>query len=470
LASYLAIQLALCLAFTSLVYRWFLSPTKDLPHPQDTSFILGNLIPFLSEPWGFPLARWQLTVPSTASGFYRIFLGPFDYLIPKSSKAVNTIMTQPYLFHKPAAVRDGLVESLGVGLVAAEGHVHKVQKKLLTPIFGMNRNRRLVPQMWAKALILANKIQELVAESGSESKVLNMHPLTMAATLDVIGVTTLGVDFDSVTYPDQPILQAYQRVFPSFENQSAVDKFFGATLPAIISPHLLFKLPFKPIREFHRGMAFLQEFCLAQIRQKRQEIEEDENDNILSAIIAAGLTDENEILSHILTILAAGHESTAITLAWAIFKLAQHPDVQEKLRAEIHIASKDAGSNGLSLEEINSLTYLRCFLMEVLRLYPAFPAMMREAAQATMVGELHIPKGKQIMVSPYAVNRSQDLWGDDAEDFKVERWEGSYSGGAKTSQAFLTFSSGPRICIGKDFATLSLKVFLTVLVSRFRFE
>lgn len=210
-------------------------------------------------------------------------------------------MTQPYLFHKPAAVRDGLVESLGVGLVAAEGHVHKVcrdlqpsacrsslianvgyvqrQKKLLTPIFGMNRNRRLVPQMWAKALILANKIQELVAESGSESKVLNMHPLTMAATLDVIGVTTLGVDFDSVTYPDQPILQAYQRVFPSFENQSAVDKFFGATLPAIISPHLLFKLPFKPIREFHRGMAFLQEFCLAQIRQKRQEIEEDENDS-----------------------------------------------------------------------------------------------------------------------------------------------------------------------------------------------
>ncbi|OTA00045.1 hypothetical protein A9Z42_0031120 [Trichoderma parareesei] len=379
-------------------------------------------------------------------------------------------MTQPYLFHKPAAVRDGLVESLGVGLVAAEGYVHKRQKKLLTPIFGMNRNRRLVPQMWAKALILANKIQELVAESGSESEVLNMHPLTMAATLDVIGVTTLGVDFDSVTYPDQPILQAYQRVFPSFENQSAVDKFFGATLPAIISPHLLFKLPFKPIREFHRGMDLLQKFCLAQIRQKRQEIEEDEIDNILSAIIAAGLTDENEILSHILTILAAGHESTAITLAWAIFKLAQHPDVQEKLRAEILIASKNARSNGLSLEEISSLTYLRCFLMEVLRLYPAFPAMMREAAQDTTVGDLHIPKGKQIMVSPYAVNRSQELWGDDAEDFKVERWEDSYSGGAKTSQAFLTFSSGPRICIGKDFATLSLKVFLTVLVSRFRFE
>lgn len=153
------------------------------------------------------------------------------------------------------------------------------QKKLLTPIFGMSRNRRLVPQMWTKALTLADKIQELVTESSSTSVVLNMHPLTMAATLDVIGVTTLGVDFDSVTRPEQPILQAYQRVFPSFENQSAVEKFFGATLPAIVSPHLLFKLPFKPIREFHQGMAFLQKFCLTQIRRKRREIEEDQYDS-----------------------------------------------------------------------------------------------------------------------------------------------------------------------------------------------
>lgn len=171
-----------------------------------------------------------------------------------------------------------------------------------------------------------------------------------------------------------------------------------------------------------------------------------------------------------MTILAAGHESTAITLAWAIFKLAQHPDVQEKLRAEVVAATEAVKQRELTLDEINSLKYLRCFLMEVFRLYPAFPAMMREAAHATMVGDIQIPKGKQIMVSPYAVNRSQELWGDDADVFRVERWEESYSGGAKTSQAFLTFSSGPRICIGKDFATLSLKVFLTVLIVRFRFE
>ncbi|KAK3377979.1 cytochrome P450 [Podospora didyma] len=475
-----AVQLVVYLGYLSLVYRWFVSSTKALPHPKDTPFILGNLIPFLSEPWGFPLSRWQADIPSTASGFYRIFLGPFDFLIPKSTQAVTAIMTQPYLFEKPAAVRDGLVESLGTGLVAAEGDVHRRQKKLLTPIFGLSRNRRLVPQMWSKSQVLASTMKGLVEEPGERSKVLQMHPLTMAATLDVIGATTLGVDFDSVRNPDQPILEAYQRVFPSLENQSQTQRFFGATLPAIISPHLLFKLPFKPILEFHKGMAMLRRFCIQQIREKKREIEEAKMDDeeirekdILSALIASGLQDEEEMLSHILTILAAGHESTAITLAWAILKLAQHQDVQNKLRAEIQEAQARLGfgpERPPTLDEINGLLYLRCFLMEVLRLYPAFPAMMRESARATTVGGLSIPKAKPIMVSPYAVNRSQELWGEDANEFRVERWEASHSGGATSSQAFLTFSSGPRICIGKDFATLSLKVFLTVLVARFKFD
>jgi len=74
------------------------------------------------------------------------------------------------------------------------------------------------------------------------------------------------------------------------------------------------------------------------------------------------------------------------------------------------------------------------------------------------------------MVSPYAINRSPELWGTDANEFRVERWMESHNGGAKSSQAFMTFSSGQRICIGKDFAAISLKVSLAVLVSKFRFH
>jgi len=116
------------------------------------------------------------------------------------------------------------------------------------------------------------------------------------------------------------------------------------------------------------------------------------------------------------------------------------------------------------------MPYLRCFLMEVLRCYPAFPAMMRKPNRAVVISDLTIPAGKQIMVSPWAINRSTDLWGPDADEFRVSRWEDDYNGGAKHAQAFMTFSSGSRICIGKDFAVLSLKVALAVLVKRFVFE
>lgn len=116
------------------------------------------------------------------------------------------------------------------------------------------------------------------------------------------------------------------------------------------------------------------------------------------------------------------------------------------------------------------MPYLRCFLMELLRLYPAFPAIIREASKTTTVEDLQIPRGTRIMVSPWAINRSVELWGPDAREFRVERWLDSHNGGAKSAQAFMTFSSGQRICIGKDFAIISLKLFLVVLVSNFRFE
>jgi hypothetical protein len=132
--------------------------------------------------------------------------------------------------------------------------------------------------MWNKALVLREVIQKSVKEAGG-SAVLHMHELTMAAALDIIGVTTVGVDFDSLRSPDQPILRAYQAVFPRSDSQTGVKKFLGAVLPAIISPHLLFKLPFRHIRRFHWGMEILQKFCVDQIRLKKQEIKSNPIDN-----------------------------------------------------------------------------------------------------------------------------------------------------------------------------------------------
>lgn len=116
------------------------------------------------------------------------------------------------------------------------------------------------------------------------------------------------------------------------------------------------------------------------------------------------------------------------------------------------------------------MKYLHAFLMEVLRFYPAVPMMARSAVEDTTIGGVRIPRGQGVLISPYAINRSRELWGDDAEEFDVRRWEDSATGGASSPHAFCTFSMGPRNCIGKDLALVTIKTLVVALLQRFRFE
>lgn len=90
---------------------------------------MGNLLPFLIEPWGVPLVRWQHSVAASPSGLFRIFMGPFDYIIPNEPQTIYEAVSS-YAFEKPPIPRQGLERSLGVGLVVAEGGVHRV-----SPVF-----------------------------------------------------------------------------------------------------------------------------------------------------------------------------------------------------------------------------------------------------------------------------------------------------------------------------------------------
>lgn len=143
--------LVLAILFSSLIYRctiyrFCVSPFRDLPFPkvclrcvctveaiqmliqhnQSDRGFLGHLVQFLQEPWGFPLVRWQQIVTTSRSGFYRIFMGPSDYLVPMNSRALSAIMNDPGTFPKTAAVREGFIATLGHGVVSTEGVVHRV--------------------------------------------------------------------------------------------------------------------------------------------------------------------------------------------------------------------------------------------------------------------------------------------------------------------------------------------------------
>lgn len=161
-------------------------------------------------------------------------------------------------------------------------------------------------------------------------------------------------------------------------------------------------------------------------------------------------------------------------MSWAISLLSQHPEFQDRLRLECnrqlsHIPTSEVDAPVFDTE---NMPFLTAVCNETLRLYPPAPVTPRYAAVPTIVGGVHIPKGTQATISPWAMNRSRAFWGDDAGQFNPDRWldESNATGGAKSPYAFLTFLHGPRSCIGQNFARLEMKCLLAALVMRLRFE
>jgi cytochrome P450 len=158
----------------------------------------------------------------------------------------------------------------------------------------------------------------------------------------------------------------------------------------------------------------------------------------------------------VLTLLLAGHETTAVTLSWAWFALGRHPQVRAALHAEV---DSPAAAQALAEGHWDRLPYTRAVIAETLRLYPAAHVTSRVTTQDVDLGGHHLRKGTVCFVSPYGLHRDPRSWGDDVLAWRPERWldaEGRYDEAApgQPRGAYLPFGAGARICIGAAFATM----------------
>ncbi|XP_078448012.1 cytochrome P450 704C1-like isoform X2 [Wolffia australiana] len=176
----------------------------------------------------------------------------------------------------------------------------------------------------------------------------------------------------------------------------------------------------------------------------------------------------------ILNFVIAGKDSTGGTLSWFFFMLCSHPSVQEKIYREVQVLVGKAESledftMGITEAALSEMNYLRAALSETLRLYPADTKMC--FADDRFPNGFDMRKGDGISYQPYAMGRMTYLWGDDAEEFRPERWldeAGVFR--HESPYKFTAFQAGPRICLGKDFAYRQMMIFAAVLVRFFVFE
>lgn len=177
-----------------------------------------------------------------------------------------------------------------------------------------------------------------------------------------------------------------------------------------------------------------------------------------------GFTDP-ELLDELATLIIAGHETTAGTLNWAWWLLAQHSQVEKRMLEEMAGLPDD---ENLSVSDVAGLEYCQQILLETLRLYPPVWLFSRRALESDQLGEFAIPAGAQIFICPYFLHRREDYW-PDPERFDPDRFA-STSGDADPSAAFVPFSAGPRRCIGEFFSLIEMRMHLAILARRFRLE
>ena len=361
-------------------------------------------------------------------------------------------------------------------MLLAEGDEHKQQRKMLMPAFSYRHVKDLYPVFWSKGREVVLKMKETLAEQQkagtSADNALEIGSWASRVTLDIIGLAGMGKDFNAIQDPSAELNDCYRRVFQPERGQRRM-QLLGLLLPW----WLISRIPSKRNTEVQEARALIRRVARDMIVEKKAKLEKSNlhDVDILSvAITSGGFSDEN-LIDQLMTFLAAGHETTASAMMWACYLLCKHPEVQARLRAEVRSQLPDilGAHSTVSAEDVDKLHYLHACIQEILRFMPPVPMTMRVAAHDSSIVGHPIPKGTMVIVAPWAVNHSKELWGPDADVFEPQRWLGegrANTGGADSNFANLTFLHGPRSCIGERFAKGEFAVLLASWIGAFEME
>jgi len=194
------------------------------------------------------------------------------------------------------------------------------------------------------------------------------------------------------------------------------------------------------------------------------------------------MSDEN-VMGQIRTFLVTGHETTSVTVSWALYSLTQNKHIQTKLRQELFKISTD----NPTMDDLNGLPYLDAVVRETLRLYPGAPNVARVATRDDCIplskpftdrkgiahNEIRIRKSQSITIPIAVINRDKSIWGEDSTEFNPERWANIPDAAASVPGVWsnlMTFIGGPRACIGYRFSLVETKAILFTLVRAFEID
>jgi cytochrome P450 len=338
----------------------------------------------------------------------------------------------------------------GEGLLLSEGERWKTQRRLQQPAFTPKRLRAQVPLMSSVISRRLTGWEHAAAQRTPMNVAFEMRRITMQ-----VGAAAMFAHDISDALSD--------RIADAFEvfNVHVPVRFFTYFLPEWV--------PLPGGRRVKRAIADIVDIIEALISERRRA--PGDRGDLLSMLIEAADREREGIsqaeahqllVDHVMTTLFGGYESTATGLTWIWTLLSQHPEVAERIRAEV---DQVVGSGELTSDDLERLTYTDMVINEALRLYPPFWGWFRTAYKDDVIDGVRIPAGASIILCPYATQRDPQIW-PDPDVFNPERFRAP----PRHRFAYYPFQVGPRTCIGKLFALVEMKLVVALGARDYRLE
>ncbi len=377
------------------------------------------------------------------------FRTPFfrSYLCNDPALVRRVLNERPRDFPKSARVGEGLRPLLGQSVFVTNGEVWERQRRIIDPAFEGGRLRDTLPAMWDAAAAMVARLNPGVVEIEAE---------TSHAAADVIFRTLFSIPIGN---------EVASRVFAAFRT-------FQRTQP-ILNLAAFIPLP-RWCPRFHRPATLSAARTIRALMTGLTEARAVEiaagtaPDDLATKImvtpdpVTGARFGTEEMVDQVAIFFLAGHETSASALAWALYLLATHPEVQARVAAEAMTLGEPQDFAALS-----RLRYTRDVFREVLRLYPPVPMMVREARCPERLRDRNAGPGAQIVLSPWHLHRHERIW-DRPDAFDPDRWQ-TASGRASGREGYIPFSAGPRACPGAGFAMAEGVLLLAHLTRAFHF-
>ncbi|KAJ1391042.1 Cytochrome P450 [Sesbania bispinosa] len=375
-----------------------------------------------------------------------LYIGEAEFL----KKMSTEVMAKTW--GKPSVFRNDRDPMFGSGLVMVEGNDWVRHRHIVAPAFNPINLKVMASRMVESTNQMIGRWTTLINKGNPE---IDVEREIIATAGEIIAKTSFGME-------DENAREVFDKLRALQMTLFKTNRYVGVPFGKYFNV--------KKTLEAKKLGKEIDQLLSSIIEERKKSPKNNSQQDLLGLLLKdnSGKTlTTREVIDECKTFFFGGHETTALAITWTLLLLAMHQDWQSQLRDEI---KEVVGDNELDITMLAGLKKMKCVMNEVLRLYPPAPNVQRQAREDIQVDDFTVPNGTNLWIDVVAMHHDPELWGNDVNEFKPERFMDDVNGGCNHKMGYLPFGFGGRMCVGRNLTFMEYKIVLTLLLSRFSFK